>query len=353
MERQSNLELLRIIAMIMVITVHYVGHGRVLDNVEVFSLNFYVSNLMQAFTTFSVPIYVMISAYFMCEKEFKLKRVFKIWLQVFFYSISIYLLTLVLGLNEFSMLQFIKNILPIICNQYSFVTAYIMLLILSPFLNKVIEVFDKGLYEKLVITLIIMFFVLGAGLPINVITCSYLSLLVVIYLITAYIKKYYKLNIKKEYYFFIFLASVMTIFIGRILMYKVGLGFESSIFFAYNNLFVFIGTVSLFMFFSQLYIKSKLINKIAKLTFGIYLIHDNNYVREILYDKILHVDKWIDSNVFIIVAIISIGLIFISCGIIELCRSKIFEGFRVNDLMCGLIVKIKSKINYLIKKIVM
>lgn len=80
MERQSNLELLRIIAMIMVITVHYVGHGRVLDNVEVFSLNFYVSNLMQAFTTFSVPIYVMISAYFMCEKEFKLKRVFKIWL---------------------------------------------------------------------------------------------------------------------------------------------------------------------------------------------------------------------------------------------------------------------------------
>lgn len=158
MERQSNLELLRIIAMIMVITVHYVGHGRVLDNVEVFSLNFYVSNLMQAFTTFSVPIYVMISAYFMCEKEFKLKRVFKIWLQVFFYSISIYLLTLVLGLNEFSMLQFIKNILPIICNQYSFVTAYIMLLILSPFLNKVIEVFDKGLYEKLVITLIIMFF---------------------------------------------------------------------------------------------------------------------------------------------------------------------------------------------------
>ena len=41
MERQSNLELLRIIAMIMVITVHYVGHGRVLDNVEVFSLNFY------------------------------------------------------------------------------------------------------------------------------------------------------------------------------------------------------------------------------------------------------------------------------------------------------------------------
>ena len=128
---------------------------------------------------------------------------------------------------------------------------------------------------------------------------------------------------------------------------------KQAFFFAYNNLFVFSGTVSLFMFFSGLYIRSKLINKIAKLTFGIYLIHDNNYVREILYDKILHVDKWIDSNVFIIVAIISIGLIFISCGIIELCRSKIFEGFRVNDLMCGLIVKIKSKINYLIKKIVM
>ena len=337
----------------MVITVHYVGHGRVLDNVEVFSLNFYVSNLMQAFTTFSVPIYVMISAYFMCEKEFKLKHVFKIWIQVFFYSISIYLLTLALGLNEFSILQFIKNILPIICNQYSFVTAYIMLLILTPFLNKVIEVFDKGLYEKLVITLIVMFFVLGAGLPINVVTSSYLTLIVVIYLITAYIKKYYKLNIKKEYYFFAFLASVITIFIGRIIMYKLGLGFEASIFFAYNNLFVFSGTVSLFMFFSGLYIRSKLINKIAKLTFGIYLIHDNNYVREILYDKILHVDKWIDSNVFIIVAIISIGLIFISCGIIELCRSKIFEEFRVNDLMCGLIVKIKSKINYLIKKIVM
>ena len=61
--------------------------------------------------------------------------------------------------------------------------------------------------------------------------------------------------------------------------------------------------------------------------------------------------KWINSNVFTIIAVISIGLIFISCGIIELCRSKIFEKFRVNYIMCSLVEKIKSKVICFIKKL--
>lgn len=322
--RESNFELLRIIAMLMVISVHYIRYGGFLKGTEVFSMNFYLSNLIQSFSTFSVPLYIVISAYFMCDKDFKLRKIINIWLQVTFYTIAIFLILYFLGIIDFNIINFIKCFMPIITNQYGFVTSYIILLILSPFLNKVINRFDKEELKCLVYTITIIFIILGSGIPMNVVTSSYVGLLIVIYFISAYIKRYVNINNNHKKFILVYIFSALSIFMGRMIMYKLGVGAYADVFLAYNSTFVMLGTIGLFMYIRSISIKSKLINNISKLTFGVYLIHDNNYIRPILYSRILNTSKYYNSKYFLAIAIVTIILIFIICAFIEYIRNYVF-----------------------------
>lgn len=344
--RQSNFELLRIIAMLMVVTVHYVGHGGALKQTEVFSNNFYVANALQSLAAFSVPLFTCIGSYFMCERNFNIKKILLLWIQVLFYSVGIYLLLSAVGIIDFSLFYFIKSIFPIIMNQYGFVTAYMIMIILSPFLNKAILALNQNEHKKLVIILFIIFVFFGAGFPMGVVTDSYVSLLLVIYLSIAYIKKYVPIDTSHKKYLWGYLLSAIGIFTFRMIFYKIGLGFPAGIFFAYNSTLVIIGTFALFIYFRTINIQSKLINKIATLTFGVYLIHDNNYIRELLYSDVLNTESFFNSDNFLVIALFSILSIFIVCALIEFCRSWLFNKFKVNqhivNLGCRYISKFKN-----------
>lgn len=344
--RQSNFELLRIIAMLMVVTVHYVGHGGALKQTEVFSNNFYVANVLQSLTTFSVPLFTCIGAYFMCERNFNIQKILLLWIQVFFYSAGIYLFLFAMGYIDFSLFSFIKSLLPIIMNQYGFVTAYMIMMILSPFLNKIIVSLNQSEHKKLVITLFIIFVFFGAGFPMGVVTNSYVSLLLVIYLSAAYIKKYVPIDVSHKKYLWIYLLSAIGIFTLRMALYNIGVGYSADVFLAYNSTLVIIGTFALFIYFRTINIQSKLINKIATLTFGVYLIHDNNYIRELLYSNVLNTESFFNSDNFLVIALFSILSIFIVCALIEFCRSWLFNKFKVNqhivNLGCRYISKVKN-----------
>lgn len=329
-ERESNFELLRVLAMFMVITVHYIGHGGALKHTNIFSINFYYSNIIESFARFSVPLYTCIGSYFMVSKEANFKKLIKLWGQVVFYSVGLYFFLFLMGYIEFNLFQSIKSILPIIMNQYGFVTAYFILMILSPFLNKFILSLDRLELKKLVIILFVLFIVFGAGFPVGVITNSYIALLIIIYLFISYIKLYVSVKKIHKKYILLYLFSVFGIFSLRMLLYKIGLGYSSDVFVSYNSTLIIIGTFSLFMFFRTIKIQSKFINKVASLTFGVYLIHDNNYVRDILYTNILNTQQWFNSDKFLFITIVSIVSIYVICSFIEYCRIKIFNLLNIN-----------------------
>ena len=64
---------------------------------------------------------------------------------------------------------------------------------------------------------------------------------------------------------------------------------------------------------------------LSNLTFGVYLIHDNSYVREVLYTNILHTRNYFNSNKYFAVAMISILAVFIVCCIIDYIRFLLFK----------------------------
>ena len=85
--RQANLELLRCVAMMMVIVLHYLGKGNLLISLEEVWLSpaEVTAWLLESFCIVAVNVYMFISGYFLCTSTFKPSRLIRLWLQVCMY----------------------------------------------------------------------------------------------------------------------------------------------------------------------------------------------------------------------------------------------------------------------------
>lgn len=90
-ERDSSFELLRIFSMLLIVMHHYSVHGG-FDFMIPFNLNLYFVQCLDMGGKLGVNLFVLISGYFLCRSEFRLKRIIKLELEVIFYSLIIGLL---------------------------------------------------------------------------------------------------------------------------------------------------------------------------------------------------------------------------------------------------------------------
>ena len=92
MKRDTSLDLLRIISMIMVVCLHTVGWGGLVEGALIPGTgNWYLGNAMQALSLQAVNCFVLISGYFLCTSQFRLGKLVSTWVQAVFYSVGVYL----------------------------------------------------------------------------------------------------------------------------------------------------------------------------------------------------------------------------------------------------------------------
>ena len=91
-----------------------------------------------------VNCFVLISGYFLINSKFKLKKVLNLYLVTIFYSILLFIPHCIL--YGFSLSNFIKSCLPLLMGTYWFITTYVVLYLLSPFLNILIKNLSKKQY---------------------------------------------------------------------------------------------------------------------------------------------------------------------------------------------------------------
>lgn len=321
--RNSNFELLRIISIIMIIGLHLFGHGGIL---ETFGSKVYPLWSIEAMISVSVNCYVLISGYFLVTSKFKLRKLFMLYIQVLFYSLGIYVVLLALGIVKFDTQWFIQECLPILSRRYWFVTCYVAMYLLSPFLNKLILQLSKRQMQILIIILFFLFCEWNVLIPflstLNTDGGYGVGWFICLYFFAAYIRLHYNKKINKYYYLLSYFA---VCFITSAL--KTGLGITGL--FRYSSITILFASLSLFLFFRELNIKNTIANKVilflAPLTLGVYLIHDNKLIRSILYTKILHLDKYMES--------VNIYLLILCCLLIIFTVTIIIEAIRKNIIM--------------------
>ena len=164
-KRQANFELLRIVAMLMIISLHYLVKGWVAtpfpfvvkdDPVGVLAW------LIEAFCIVAVNCYVLISGYFLVESAWKPGRVVSLLSQVLFYSLLVPVVLLLTGVvsgGELDIYKWIGFLFPFGTEHYWFATAYFVMYLFAPFLSAGIEKMKKRDLQILM-ALLLTFFVL-------------------------------------------------------------------------------------------------------------------------------------------------------------------------------------------------
>ena len=194
--RSSNIELLRIVSIIFILIHHYSLHNQ-LNNLDIFNINKYVGIIAFGLGKIGVNIFILIMGYFSIERNLSVKKILKLWLQVFFYSFGIAVIFKLLLNTNISIKEWINFIFPISYNKYWFITIYIFLYLLTPWLNHYFNKINKEEYKKILIMLfgvLIVFYSIfykSTAYSMNeLMPYSNLLVFMFLYLLGGYIKKY-------------------------------------------------------------------------------------------------------------------------------------------------------------------
>ncbi len=346
--RQSNFELMRIISMIMIILWHslaWTDRGNVLINCSRDSLKVIFEFIMFIIVV-HVNSYVLVSGYFQSKNKFKMSKLLKTVNMVWFYRIVLMIFMIVINIWHPTNIEIFRNSFPINLDFYWFFNVYALLYCISPFLNGYIEKSSKKDLKKLIIVLFLLFSILPYITGMKAFDNNGFTLynFVLLYFIGAYLRKYPV----RDWYIFknvsknLFQIICISVFIGCALFNFLLTRFGASILSysnifneigsnlnrfppIYSNPFVIIQTIAYFCFFGTLNFKSRIINKLSSLTFGVYLLHDHYQLKHYIYIWTKINNGPIESYKFIPFLFIMVLLIYIVCSIIEWLRQILFK----------------------------
>ncbi len=136
--RKSNIELLRIVCMLMLIAHHYVVHGGAIGISE-HTMNRTIAMMVLPAGKICFNCFVAISTWFLVNSKFKATKFLKVWFQVLFYNLVVLAGVQIIGGAESGITyrQWIGAFLPIIGNSHGYAAAYLAFYLSLPFLEMV------------------------------------------------------------------------------------------------------------------------------------------------------------------------------------------------------------------------
>lgn len=337
-KRNSNLELYRIIVMLLIIAHHYVvnsgltlADGPILN--DMLSTKSIFLCLFGAWGKTGINCFVLITGYFMCQSKITPRKFFKLLFEIYYYRIIIGCIFLATGYTELSLIIIAKMILPFTSLSTGFSGCFLVFYLTIPFLTILVNHLNEKMHLRLLL-LIFLFYVVFASIPKMVIGYSYVSWFMCLFFIASYIRKYPKKLFENTKFwgwasFFMLVVSSLSI-IGFVWIgTKTGNSNIGTFWLSDSNrILAVITSITWFMFFKNIKInQSRVINALGGATFGVLLIHANSdAMRQWLWKDILDNVGMYDNGKWIYLhSIASVFAIFIICAVIDILRQKFIE----------------------------
>ena len=347
-KRDANIELLRIVAMLMIITLHLNTQSKALlvlgepaSNVQIFA------TILEAIAITGVNVYVLISGYYLSSSKVRLSKVLLLILQVYFYTLLISGAMMIVGAYtvkpDDKLDRMLKYLFPISSEHYWFVTAYVIMYLLAPVMNAAVSALKRKQLKTVIIGLLTWFCFIKRIVPVKFGTdrMGYdFGWFICLYLIAAYIRKYNVvlfIDVKKSA--LVYLVSVVVIAAFSLVFYKINLATGNFNYYAevpchYNFFFALTGALGLFSVFRFMRLKENLfaeaIRIIAPYTLGVYLLHMHFEIADRWVEWIEHIigETPLDNALtFFIHLVVSVLIVFFAGIFVDWIRKYIFNFF--------------------------
>lgn len=321
-KRNEGLDVLRCLAMMMVVVLHFLGKGNILPSAVATKTMLFNDGagvtgtgsfggiggtainggvlavwLLEALCIVAVNAYMLISGYFLCESGFKLRRLISLYVQLWLYSVLIGSLGIGLSMAGFIEIEAIDFhyllllLFPISMEHYWFLTAYIYFFLLLPLLGRGLKSLSQKQHLCILLLLLFNFCILKSILPVRFdfdkkgydaiwYSCVFVA--------AAYIRRYKPAFFeKKKNCRILYLCGVLGIvaelaLLWVVFMKKGALSYIMNISLEYNHLFVFLASLGLVCYFinsNPPAFIGKLASKLGPYTLGVYLLHENISLR--------------------------------------------------------------------------
>ena len=325
--RKSGIELLKIIAMLLIVTIHCersftIDNSPFLQFVDISlpttNITSFVAQVMYYFGMLGNTVFLICSVWFLVDSNnMKLNKIAHIVFNVFIISV-IFLLIFGIWFN-LSTEDIIKSLFPTIFSNYWYITCYLLLYSIHPLLNITVNKLSQKQHLAYNCTFFFLYFCIGSlkeAFFVNNLICF-----IGIYFIVAYVKKYNSKMISN------LKINIIFFFAGIILLILLQLGInfagfrinsigQNLYYFAnMHNPIIIIISLSMFNIFRNLKIQSRIVNYISSLTMFIYVIHENILFRKYLRPYLIF-DFWeFSGRINIVLLVLICSLILFSASI--------------------------------------
>lgn len=342
--RDSQFELLRILAMLMIVASHVTQHSLAGDFsllVQPMGVNTAATYLMGTYGQLGVCLFVIISSWFLCGKSgIRAEKIVRLYAQTMLCSVAIFAFVKIGGFEPVGRKELAKALLTPAWGGYWFIRTYLLFYIIVPFLQQYVQGADERTHGRLALILVaaiptLHFFFPTGGEFGNV------GDFVCIFVAVSYLKRR-EGNFLERHCGAVFagLLALMqvSLFAVHFLCGKCEIGTELEkriLLHIYGTHHIFLMTLAMSLFYVfKRYVRvgrSRLINAIAGTTFGVYIFHENplfhaygeNGLSEtaLLFEQWLHVGAHFEGDAFypLYFAVCVLG-VFAVCSAVEFLR---------------------------------
>lgn len=336
--RDSNMELLRIVAMILVMIVHANFRALPVPGVARISLapgSAMLQFLTEGFSIVAVNVFVLLSGWYGIRP--KVHRFAELLFQVFFFTLVAVVLASFLApaaLQPHFMLRFFM----LEDGNYWFVKTYMGLYILSPVLNEFIKHASRREFRNVLCAFFLFQLVFGwyweattwfrGGYSLT----SFIGLYMLARYLHLYPSRYTQLNKWVDLAIYLGVAIALTF----LMFYLKKNGMRGEVWYYYNCPLVIVSAVHLLLFFSKLKFRSAVINYVAISAFAIYLTHSSTFLWKLYDDAVLQWFNSVDSTaVFVLYVAMMMFVVFwfsIMCDKVRLLLWNVTYNIKLNKI---------------------
>lgn len=294
-QRVIGLDLIRIFAMVLITGIHFICYSSVrcyVDDIPICNRLF-----ISFFDTFAqnwITLFLLISGYFMCQKNATIDKATRLWINVIFVSIIVAIPCIVMywknpiwegGGN------LIQTVFPVLTRNYWYIGGYLLLLLLTPLLNA----YSSNASRKSMLNLLITITIIYTFLHINKYTTpeyffgagTSVFHFAFVYLLGSYLRLH-SIGYSK-------LKLGTTLLITTIAMYTLKLSGAEIVaqwgLLSNTSIIPLVWSVSLFciMLNVQIHSDAKWLTTISSASLTVYLVQENACFREFFW-------RWIDAD---------------------------------------------------------
>lgn len=328
-QRSSNLELLRILCMLLIIGDHLTGQGGIADYTTLPSS--FAFCLIGCGSRIACSVFILIGGWFLCEQPYKTRRPLSLWLSLWLYTVPVTLLCRLAGLDvSFGALRWAA--FPASTRQLWFISDYLLLLLCVPLLNRVLRGLPRTAHRGLLAVLAVPMIFYPTLFGENGIVSDTAWMFLYEYLLAAYLRRYPENRLARLLQN---RAAALALGLGLPLVNTAiravletrgltdGKAFQYVAYYrtALGALPNLLAALALFYLFKNLDLGCvRWVNALSGTTLGVYILHQVPAFRNFLWNGLLQAQAHHGSVVYTLFAIFAV---LFGCAAVDAVRTRL------------------------------